>query len=64
MVWIDIKIKQPIWYKNVDIKVDGKIKLNYHRLSGDDNEVYYGSLETDEIVYEDDITHWREKEKK
>lgn len=59
MKWIDINIEQPIWYLNVEIKVGGVIKKHWHRLCGDDNEIYYGSLETDEIIYEKDVTHWR-----
>lgn len=60
MKWISIKSEKPIWYKNIDIKVGGKVKLNWHRLNGDNNDIYYGSLETDEIIDETNVTHWRE----
>jgi len=57
--WVDINEEQPTWYSNVELKVDGVIRQNWHRLSGDDNEIYYGSLETDEIINEESVTHWR-----
>lgn len=59
MNWIDINKEQPIWYENVEVKVEGgAIRQHWHRLFGMD-KIYYGSMETDEIIYEDEITHWR-----
>jgi len=59
MSWIDINIEQPIWYKNVELKVGDKVEQHWHRLYGDDGDIYYGSLETDRIIYEDDVSHWK-----
>lgn len=58
MSWIDINKEQPQWYENVEVKVNGVVIENRHRLQGD-NTVYYGSNETNEIIFEDEITHWR-----
>jgi len=57
-------IEQPIWYKNVELKVGDKVEKHWHRLYGDDDEIYYGSLETDRIIYEDDVSHWKYLEHK
>lgn len=64
MKWIDIKKEKPFWYTNVEIKVNGIAMKNWHRLTDGMDSIYYGSLETDEIINEDDVTHWRNLEKK
>ena len=71
MKWIDINKQTPVWYANVELKlivrndnINSKledncvIRHNWHRLSNGD-ETYYGSLETDEIIYETEVSHWR-----
>jgi hypothetical protein len=58
MVWIDINDKQPQWYKDVVLMVGGNVMEHWHRLSGDNDEVYYGSLQTDEIIPEEEVSHW------
>lgn len=58
--WRPIHEFQPIWYEDVELLTnDGKIRNGFHRLQGDDN-VYYGTLDSNEIIYESDISHWRE----
>ena len=57
--WTSIDYEQPIWYKDVEVLTDGKVKSNFHRLSDGEN-IYYGTLESDEIIHEKSITHWRE----
>ncbi len=58
MNWIDINKEQPEWYTNVELKVDGKTEQHWHRLS-DGEVIYYGSLQTDRIIYENEVSHWR-----
>lgn len=58
MKWIDISKEKPIWYSNVELKVNDVVKQHWHRLT-DGETVYYGSLETDEIIYEKEVSHWR-----
>lgn len=59
MNWIDITIEQPEWYTNVELKVNGKVEGHWHRLFGDDGDVYYGSLGTNRIILENGVSHWR-----
>ena len=59
MNWIDINKAQPEWYTNVELMVDGKVEQHWHRLCGDNDNVYYGSLETNRIIPEEDVTHWK-----
>ena len=62
MSWIDINEERPIWYNNVDLKVNGEIRENWHRLSADGETVYYGTNHSDEVIFEDEVTHWRNHE--
>ena len=64
MGWIDINDTQPVWYSNVELKVDGKVEQHWHRLCGDNEDIYYGSLETNRIIPEEDVSHWRQLENK
>jgi len=57
--WIDINDEVPIWYTNVDIKVGEEIREKWHRLTSDGDTIYYGSLETDEIIFESEVSHWK-----
>lgn len=58
--WRPIEEYKPIWYKNVELLLkDGTIKREYHRLSSVDN-VYYGTLETNDTIQEEEISHWRD----
>jgi hypothetical protein len=59
MSWIDINKKQPPWYTNVELKVKGTVEQHWHRLSGDDDKPYYGSLQTNRVILEVDVSHWR-----
>ena len=59
MDWIDINKLHPQWYSNVELKVGDKVEQHWHRLYGDDGDVYYGSLQTDRIIPENEVTHWR-----
>ena len=58
MSWIDINTERPPWCTNVELKVYGKVEQHWHRLDGG-GDIYYGSLQTDKIIYENDVTHWR-----
>lgn len=59
MKWIDINKQTPIWYSNVELKINGVVRQHWHRLTSDGETVYYGSLDTDEIIYETEVSHWR-----
>lgn len=60
MNWININDEKPTWYQNVELKVKGgKVEQHWHRLCGDWDNVYYGSLETNKIIDEEDVTHWK-----
>lgn len=61
MNWIDINKEQPVWYSNVELMVDGKVEQHWHRLT-DGDIVYYGSLKTNRIILENDVSHWRQLE--
>lgn len=56
MHWIDINEQKPEYYTNVTIDTGEEILENFHRLSDGDTE-YYGSLETNKIVFK--IVKWR-----
>jgi hypothetical protein len=59
MGWIDINKEVPTWYTDVDIKVAGDVREKWHRLTADGGTIYYGSLETDEIIFESEVSHWK-----
>ena len=50
---------EPNYYHNVMIVANGKIYYEFHRLSNGD-DIYYGSLNTDKIIYANEVTHWAE----
>jgi hypothetical protein len=57
--WRPIDVYAPEWYKDVALLTkDGKIRENFHRLQGDD-EIYYGTLDSNELVLEEDVSHWK-----
>lgn len=58
--WKPISEWSPIWYHDVELLTkEGKIRKNFHRLQGDE-DIYYGTLESNEVIYEDEVSHWRE----
>ena len=56
--WVDMEIEKPIWYRNVEIMLDGEVMQHWHLLE-DVDTTYFGSLETDRIIFEDEVSHWR-----
>jgi len=58
MNWIDINKEQPEWYTNIELMVGGKVEQHWHKLT-DGEVIYYGSLQTDRIIYENEVSHWR-----
>jgi len=58
--WIKTEHHDPTWYKNVEIKLkNGVVKKNFHRLYDEFGENYFGTQESDEIVFESEVTEYR-----
>lgn len=62
--WNDVNINQPQWYRDVELLVNGEIRRGFHRLQGDgfEDDIYYGTMDSSEIIYEHEVSYWREIE--
>lgn len=51
---------KPNYYHGVKIIIKGIVYNGWHRLSSDDGDEYYGSINTDVLLDSQVVTHWSE----
>jgi len=57
--WTNILKELPRYYDNIHIMLtNGETLMNWHRLSNGEQE-FYGSMETDRIIAEDEVVCWQ-----
>ena len=58
MYWIDIDEQLPEYYKNLAIKLYGGCELHGWSMVSDIDRIYFISLDSDDVLYYEDVTHW------